>query len=59
MFSIMQLLEGECIMYNKCARCGGAYVEVIEIGAVLVKCIMCGRAPSSSIKTSKHKSKAA
>ncbi len=46
-------------MYNKCARCGGAYVEVIEIGAVLVKCIMCGRAPSSSIKTSKHKSKAA
>ncbi len=48
-------------MYNKntCYRCGGNYVEVIEIGAVLVKCIMCGRAPSSVIKTSKQKTKAA
>lgn len=44
---------------NMCERCGGTYVEVIEIRAVLVKCIMCGRSPVSSIETSKNKSKAA
>ena len=48
-------------MYNKntCERCGGTYVEVIEIRAVLIKCIMCGRSPVSDFETSKNKSKAA
>ena len=44
---------------NKCSRCGGLYIEIIEIGAVLVKCIMCGRSPATAVGSSKHKSKAA
>ncbi len=37
---------------NICFRCGGDYVEIIDMEIGLLKCIMCGRSPVSKLKES-------